>query len=448
MKNSFTYKVPNKLPTLSLLAFLFFILTPVTNAQKVENKDRERGQIMLMRIKDQLKKNYYDPEYRGVNLDARFQTASEKIKEAQSVGQIFGTIAQVLFEFEDSHTFFIPPGRSNKIDYGWDMQVIGDRCFVTSVDKGSDAETKGVKPGDEVLDAGGYKLGRANMWKFQYLYNALRPQPFIRVTLRSPNAEPRQLELLAKQTTGKQIVDLTNYNEWMQIVRKSERDADLGRDRFKSFGEDLLIWKMNEFDLTDSQVDDALSKAAKHKALIIDLRGNSGGWVTTITRVVANLFDHDVKIADGKWRKEVKPLTAKSRGQKTFAGKVTILVDSRSASAAELLARTIQLEKRGNVIGDQTAGAVMTSRQYPDEIGLDVVIFYGVSVTVADMIMSDGKSLEHVGVTPDELRLPTGEDLAGARDTVLSYAASLHGVTLDPVEAAKFFAPDPRLKRN
>jgi C-terminal processing protease CtpA/Prc len=253
--------VASKTLTLSLLPFILLAVVPISKAQKVQSKDRERGQIMLMRIKDQLKKNYYDPEFRGMDLDARFQTASQKIKEATSVGQIFGTIAQVLIELDDSHTFFMPPGRSNKIDYGWKMQVIGERCFVTSVDKGSDAETKGVKPGDEVLDAGGYKLGRANMWKFQYLYNALRPQPFIRVTLRSPNGETRQLELLAKQTTGKQIVDLTNYNEWMQIVRKSERDADLGKDRFKSFGEDLLIWKMNEFDLTDSQVDDALTKA-------------------------------------------------------------------------------------------------------------------------------------------------------------------------------------------
>ena len=443
-------KHPNPL-TLLLLVFLFVTLVAIpqdAKAQKVESKDRERGQIMLMRIKDQLKKNYYDPEFRGMDLDARFKTASEKIKEAASVGQIFGTIAQVLIELEDSHTFFVPPSRSNKTDYGWTMQVIGERCYVTSVDKGSDAETKGVKPGDEVLEAGGYKLGRTNMWKFDYLYNALRPQPFIRVTLRSPGGEPRQLELISKQTAGKQIVDLTDYNEYMQMVRRSQRDADLGRDRFKSFGDQLLIWKMNEFDLNDSEVDEALAKAAKHKALILDLRGNGGGWVTTITRVVANLFDRDVKIADSKWRKETKPLMAKTRGQKTFTGKVTILVDSRSASASELLARTIQLEKRGNVIGDQTAGAVMTSRIYGDEVGLDVVIFYGVSVTVADMIMADGKSLEHQGVTPDEVRLPTGEDLAAGRDTVLSYAASLHGVTLDPVEAAKFFAPDPRLKRN
>src|SRR5688572_9841261 len=93
-----THSITSKPLTLSLLAVLFLILVPITKAQKVESRDRERGQIMLMRIKDQLKKNYYDPEFRGIDLDTRFQAASEKIKEASPVGQIFGTIAQVLIE--------------------------------------------------------------------------------------------------------------------------------------------------------------------------------------------------------------------------------------------------------------------------------------------------------------------------------------------------------------
>lgn len=431
---------------LAILTFFSLTLIPTTRAQKVESKDRDRGQTMLMRIKDELKKNYYDPNFRGMDLDARFATASAKIKEAASVGQILGIIAQVLIELDDSHTFFLPPQHQTRVDYGWTMQMIGDRCFVNSVDKGSDAEAKGVKMGDEVIEAGGYKLSRDNLWKFLYLYNVLRPQPFIRATLRTPGAEPRQLELIAKQTTAKKIIDLTNYNEWQDLVRENERRAERDQDRFKSFGDQLLIWKMNNFDLEDYQVDDTIGRAKKYKALLIDLRGNGGGWVTTMTRLVANLVDHDVKIADSKMRKETKPLLAKSRSNKVFTGKLTLLVDSDSASASEILARTMQLEKRGVVIGDQSAGAVMTSRRFGYEYGLDVVIFYGASITVADMIMPDGNSLEHHGVVPDELRLPTPEDLAAGKDTVMSYAASLHGVTLDPLEAGKLF--DFQRKRN
>ncbi len=440
---------PFTLRLLMSVSLASILCTPIatTHAQdKVQDKDRDRSQIMLRRIKDKLKSNYYDPKFRGMDLDARFKAAEEKIKTATSVGQIFGIIAQVLIELDDSHTFFLPPSRAYTNEYGWTMQIVGNRCFVSTVDKGSDAEVKGVKPGDEILEAGGYKLDRTNLWKFQYLYNALRPQPFIRVVMRSPNGEPRPLELLAKRKDGKRMTDLTNYNEWMDIVRKSERDADLGRDRFKAFGDQLLIWKMNEFDLTDPQVDDAMGKVHKYKTLILDLRGNGGGWVTTITRMLANLVDRDVKIGDSVTRKETKSEIAKTRGEKAYKGRLMILVDSRSASASEVLARVVQLEKRGTVIGDQTAGAVMTSRRYSDEVGLDVVVFYGVSITVSDLIMSDGNSLEHRGVTPDDVRLPSAEDLAAGRDTVMSYAASLAGVTLDPVEAAKLFPIEIKLK--
>jgi len=81
----------------------------------------------------------------------------------------------------------------------------------------------------------------------------------------------------------------------------------------------------------------------------------------------------------------------------------------------------------------------MRAKTYPHEAGMDVVVFYGVSVTDADIIMTDGKSLEHVGVTPDEIRLPTAADLAAQRDPVLAYAASLLGITISPEKAGGFF---------
>jgi carboxyl-terminal processing protease len=97
-----------------------------------------------------------------------------------------------------------------------------------------------------------------------------------------------------------------------------------------------------------------MGKVHKYKTLILDLRGNGGGWVSTVTRLISNLIDHDVKIADSVSRKETKPMLAKTRADKAYKGKLIVLVDSRSASASEVLSRTVQLEKRGTVIGDQT----------------------------------------------------------------------------------------------
>ena len=81
----------------------------------------------------------------------------------------------------------------------------------------------------------------------------------------------------------------------------------------------------------------------------------------------------------------------------------------------------------------------MESRHYSEQTGSGTVIFYGVSITDADLIMSDGKSLEHTGVTPDEVLLPSAVDLATGRDPVLARAAELLGVKMSPEDAGKFF---------
>ena len=114
------------------------------------------------------------------------------------------------------------------------------------------------------------------------------------------------------------------------------------------------------------------------------------------------------------------------------------MIDSRSASAAELFARVVQLEHRGTILGDQSSGSVMESRYYPFAQGANTQIYYGASITDADIVMSDAKTLEHVGVVPDEMILPRPADLLSARDPVLARAARLAGVDLDP-NAGKLF---------
>ena len=413
--------------------------THLVLSQSISSQDRDRGLIMLKTARDEIRKNYYDAGFRGIDLDARTKLAEERIKQAKSNSEVFGIIAQVLLDFNDSHTVFLPPRRAARVEYGWQMQTFGDNCYVIAVKPKSDAEAKGLKPGDQVLKIDGIAPNRGNLWFYYYLYTALAPRPVVNVEVQSPGEQPRQLELKAKVQTLKKVFDLTDTIDLNAFMRELADEARMHAHQFHEVSDDIMIWRLPEFDLTKDEVDEKVDKVKKYKTLILDLRRNQGGLVDTLERLVGNLFDRDVTIANMKLRKESKPMLAKTRGNGGFKGNLIVLVDSRSASASEVLARVVQLEKRGTVLGDRTSGKVMRSRLYPHQLGIDTIVVYGVSVTDADLLMSDGQSLEGIGVVPDEIVLPTAEDLRSQKDSVLSRAVAIAGGTIDPVEAAKLF---------
>ena len=361
------------------------------------------------------------------------------MEKAQSIGQMSGIIAQFLVDFDDSHLFFVPPGKANKTEYGFDYRMAGQKCFVVRVDKKSDAEKAGLEVGDELLAIEGLQPTRDTLWKIQYLLNRLRPQPGLNVIATKPNGQNVKYTIPAKISKGKKVMNLTgpDLNEY---IRESE---DAYSKRVKQYFLDKLdgvfIWKMPSFSLEPAKVDDLMGRAKKSPAIIFDLRGNSGGRVDMLVRLIGNVFDQDVKVADEKKRKETKEIIAKSRGKEAYTGKIIVLVDSGSASASEVFSRVIQLEKRGQVIGDRSAGAVMESRFYGRQLGLDTVIVFGTSVTIADLIMEDGKSLEKTGVVPDVTIIPTGKDVATKRDIVLSRAIESLGLSMTPEVAGAIF---------
>ncbi len=409
-------------------------------AQTLKN-EREQGRMMLGVIKTEIKKNYYDPTFRGIDIEARFKKADEDIKNAASINEVLGIISDALLEFKDSHTFFIPPQRAARVEYGWYLQLIGDKTYIVAVRPGSDAEAKDLHPGDRIITVDGYKIStRASMTRFEYVYNDLNPRPSVKLVVEKPDGKQLQLNVLSKVYEGRTVTNLTPgvATDLFNLIRDYENDKRVNRHRWFDFGSQYVVWKMPLFGAPEP-INEIMEKARKRQAIVLDLRGNPGGALETLQRLTGYLFDHDVKIGEMKRRKETKPLTAKTLGERSFKGKLIVLVDSDSGSSAELLARTVQLEKRGIVIGDRTAGAVMVSIPHSYELGTGLVLNYGLSVTDADIIMPDGLSLERNGVTPDELMLPTAADLAAGRDPVLARACQLAGLDITPEKAGTMF---------
>lgn len=424
----------------SMLPITLCLLWPIVNSdfaicQGLGPYDRDNARAMLSMVRDDLKGNYYDQTFRGLNLDERFKDAEARVKAATTRDQLMVIVAQTMLDLNDSHTFLIPPSRAARIEYGWQMQMIGDDAYITAVKPKSDAEGKGLKAGDRIVSLDGAKPTRQIFWKMLYRYYALMPSRSVRMVVQSPGeAEPHQIDVLTKVQEGAAV---TSWGDL--FIRYLSEEWDISHDRLFEVGNDLFVWKMSTFEVSKDHIDEIMAKARKFKTVVIDLRGNGGGYVDALSRLVSHFFDKEIKIADLKSRKEMKPQLAKKRGDSPYTGQVIVLIDNNSASASELFARVMQIEKRGIVLGDTSAGAVMTAKVNDHESGVGRVLYFATSVTIADMVMTDGKSLEHVGVTPDEGILPTGADLQALRDPVLSRAAEIAGVKLTPEKAGSLF---------
>ena len=143
--------------------------------------------LMLRVVAADVRKHYYDPKLHGVNWDAKLLETTQKIEKETSLNMALSHVAAALDSLNDSHTFFVPPSRPYRHDFGFHVQIIGERCFVTRVRPESDAATKGVKPGDEVLSINGYTPNRNTLWKLEFMFKILRPQPQLRLGLRRPD---------------------------------------------------------------------------------------------------------------------------------------------------------------------------------------------------------------------------------------------------------------------
>lgn len=401
----------------------------------ISSADRERALGILDGVSKGIQELYYDPKMNGLDWTAVLQRARIKIVESNSLNDALTQIAIAVSELNDSHTHFLPPARPYRLDFGFDYQMIWSACFVTRVRPGSDAEAKGLKPGQQILSVNGTAPNRLNLSSIEYLDYVLSPRPEMLLETDSPANGKQKVTIEGKMTMSADLAYRPGAGVRYDVIRNSQNVQHRMRMQWVQIG-DIYVLRMPWFFYDADDFYKLGKKIRKGQGLIVDLRGNPGGALETLKYFTGVFYDHDVKLGDRVGRKKTEAEIAKSEHAIYFPGKLLVLVDSESASAAEIFARVVQLEKRGKVIGDKTSGSVMEATGYYfASSGVD----YVAEVTIANVVMSDGKSLEHRGVMPDEIALPQPYDLESGRDPVLARAAQELGVTISPEDAGKLF---------
>jgi C-terminal processing protease CtpA/Prc len=181
-----------------LLIFPLSAIFASDQAKDMTTDERNLVQSMLLQVSNDIVKHYYDPKLHGIDWEAKVRLARDQMKQEKSLNMAMAHVAAALDRVNDSHTFLIPPRRPYILDHGWAVQMIGDKCFVTRVRPNGDAETHGVKPGDQLVAINGYRITRENLWRIEYAFNVLRPLPQITATVRNPQGEDRKASLEAR----------------------------------------------------------------------------------------------------------------------------------------------------------------------------------------------------------------------------------------------------------
>jgi carboxyl-terminal processing protease len=419
-----------------IVAWALGLLAPRLAAQGVSGVERGQASRMLSILQDRLQRHYYDSTFGGRDLMRLAWRAQAVIDTASSSGSLLGALAQFMQDLNDSHTRFIPPMLTTEVDYGFGWKAIGDDCFVTAVQKGSDAEAQGLKVGDKLLAMDGVKPTRDNSGTIWYVYHLLSPRPGLRLLVEGIDGAKRSSVITAKVTHHPQHLSATNL-EHMRYVRDFLGGS--GRLEHKFLARDsVALWTFNAFGYQDGRIDKYMHDARRYPWLILDLRGNGGGAVEAITRLLGHFFAEPFEVMEQRWRDSTVKHTVEPRGKGgPYAGQIIVLTDAGSASASEVTARVLQQHRGATVVGDRTMGAVVASRYFSlaDEAS-GVSVFFGATISSFDILMTDGAHLEGVGVTPNVAALPTGRDLAQGTDPVMQFALELAGVRVTAQEAA------------
>jgi len=155
--------------------------------------------------------------------------------------------------------------------------------------------------------------------------------------------------------------------------------------------------------------------------IILDLRGNPGGFLDVAVKVASAWFENKPvvleRFSDGS------TVSYDAQGQASLAGLTTyVLVDEGSASASEIVAGALQDYELATIVGEQTfgKGSVQDLIPLPDDSSI--------KLTIAKWLTPDGNTIDQTGITPDIEVKRTVEDIDEDRDPQLDKVVEMiHG---------------------
>jgi carboxyl-terminal processing protease len=325
-----------------------------------------------------------------------------KGKDVNNQEKVWGAISGLTASMQDPYSYFMPPKEKKLFEQdvagsfggvGMQIGLKDNTATVIAPMKDSPAERAGVKTGDKIISVDDVLTTEMTMDTVLF---KIRGEIGTKVKLKLLHLEakdPYEVTITREEIKAPTIE--TEIKDGVFIIRLfgfTQTASDLFRDALKKFA------------------DSGTTK------LIIDLRGNPGGYLETSVDIASWFLPAGKVVVEEKGRTEHQ--IYRSAGHYTFSKdyKIAILVDGGSASASEILAGALQQHGVATLIGTKTFGKGSVQELIP--ITKDTSL----KLTVARWIMPNGTTLTDGGINPDIVVEISKEDIAKKNDVQLQKA--------------------------
>lgn len=200
---------------------------------------------------------------------------------------------------------------------------------------------------------------------------------------------------------GKKAV--TDDKNWEQIEREAEKKYNFGFTRVEILDEDFAYIKITEFMHPKRSMQTAVAamKLVENSGnLIVDLRGNGGGYPGIMEYILNHYFEGEpIELSTTKSSKGDSQVTFTSDliyGKLRVGTPLYVLIDQKTASAAEYFAYTLQAFKKAVIVGRPSAGGANRNEYFDLPAGLRMSISVASPVNPVTHTNWEGK-----GVIPD-----------------------------------------------
>jgi carboxyl-terminal processing protease len=371
-------------------------------------------------------------------LTKRYDRILKRLDQITSE-DVFENLMNAYARTFDPHSSYFSPHNSEEyriqmsLNYegiGASLEQVDDYVTIQKVIEGGPAAVAGtLNPKDRITGVAQGKDGSITDvvgWRLDDVVQLIRGKAgtTVRLQVLPAGAAPGSAEKMLPFVRNKVTLENQAAHKQVKSVVRNGRTLKIGVITVPGFYQDIAAQSAGDQNYR-STTRDVLKlvnelKAENIDGLVLDLRGDGGGYLPEATALTGLFIDHGpvVQLKDTTGRLEVlddpEPAAA-------YDGPLAVLVDRFSASASEIFAGAIQDYHRGLILGQRTFGKGTVQNLVPLDRWSQRPTSGQLTVTIGKFYRVTGESTQHHGVEPD-VTLPSLIDMKEVGESALEAA--------------------------